>query len=1452
MPSTILAGTAPVGAGRPDTDDPFPSFEALRARHIELSHQRAASVESSRLWRDVEAFLGQARATGARIEDDDERAMAQAMVNLWAGLFFRERGIEADVTLAEFSRRPARLLGEVECPYPGLVPFGGRANDVRYFLGRWPMIREAVKKLEDGKKLIAFVGHPAVGKSSLISAGVLPKLRSGEAIAGSERWRYAGPVAPGLDPLARIVEAIRPDLATDPEVLAREVRRMLHDPGHLASLAGEPGDAPVVLVVDPFDEVFAAPSSPRALSRRALRAAVEYVTRSRREGRIRALGVNLARLALAGHIVLLVMRRDDAVRVRTLGLFEECGQFDEGLIAVTPPGGPELREMVEGPARDVGLKFDEGVVEALVRDVVGDPFALPLLQYALTRLWAWSCHSGDRVTWDAYHELGGGGARMAIDNRGKAFYDGQDGPGQSAAMRVLLRLVRPGPDRTLLFERLPRAALSAPEPMPSDLTSEPSCTSYPAPDDAPTTAAIDGLIREGLARETTDSVGGPPLVELASEVVVDRWRRLAVWMQEARSDDDRRRLTLGFFAATAAATLILTVAFLLRLAYVRREDASREKQIAVSRQLVVHTYVSSYGRLDLSLLLGQEAWSHARAFNRASPASSASPLLFADARNALLFTLNASPHLDRFLLSAGGQGEDGGKQDWVSAVVEQSPDGLSLAVARRRAESQYDIALWRRDDRLWGPPKPATAHHQSGSVRSLAFSPDGRTLTTGGGRFGGPGRGFDSLVVLWDVSHPGAIDDPTVLTGAGVGAGEGRVVRLAFSPDGTRLASITESLYRDGAWVPGVVRLWDVSDRRKPRSLGVAPGHCGPGLAATSTLGLAFSPDGHTLASGGGAGQIDQNGDLPKGRVAFWDVDAFPRERGPQLTVESPPQAGDRPRGRTAVCGLAYGSPARHTDGRGGPILAIGCLDGSIALIDIDPVSGARLNRFLANPSGPTTGEAVRSLALSPDGRQLAAGRRDASILLWDWDRDGPGNPTPQRLLAHLGDVLSLAFECDGRRLRSAECDGRRLRSASRDETWIRWDLTTPNTLAQCVRVASPMGRPNVSAAFRPAGRPGESRSVLASTDGGRNIVLWSVPDRDPKGFGPGWEAPRPIARLEGHEDRICDLSFPLPTSAASHQILASAGRDRRVLFWDLGDVDEARPGQDPRGLRPSAAIERAHGDQINCLRFDMTGKILATGSDDGMARLWQADPEDLAHTRLLATIANLPDDTPYLDEDAPHVLAPVLGLAFSTDKKTMATAHSDWTIWLWDISDPTRPRPRCGPLVGHGDAVLCVAFSRHDNGRRLASGGKDHSVLIWDLSAIDGKSLLQPCHTLNHHGAVRSVAFSRDGKWLASASDGDAQNLRLWDVAEIVQKRSLGPALVGHTGGVHRVAFDLIAGADARRDVLRSERLASAGLDGRVLVWKLEPEEGWRNRAHEAANRDLTDKERATFFGLK
>jgi WD40 repeat protein/DNA-binding SARP family transcriptional activator len=210
----------------------------------------------------------------------------------------------------------------------------------------------------------------------------------------------------------------------------------------------------------------------------------------------------------------------------------------------------------------------------------------------------------------------------------------------------------------------------------------------------------------------------------------------------------------------------------------------------------------------------------------------------------------------------------------------------------------------------------------------------------------------------------------------------------------------------------------------------------------------------------------------------------------------------------------------------------------------------------------------------------------------------------------------------------------------------------------------------------------------------------------------------------------------------------------------------------------PASRVELSltgHDGQVWGIAYSRDGERLATGSDDGVVRVWDA--------RTGQELLTLTGHT-----------EPLNGVAFSPDGTRLASASLDGTARVWD----TATGQELLTLIGHTDGLLDVAFS--PDGRHLATAGKDQTARVWD--AVVGEELLT---LTGHERFVMGVTFSPDGRNLATASyDGTA---RVWELDTGRQLFSL----TGHESLVTDVAFS----PDGRR-------LATGSMDSTVIVWNV------------------------------
>jgi WD40 repeat protein len=282
--------------------------------------------------------------------------------------------------------------------------------------------------------------------------------------------------------------------------------------------------------------------------------------------------------------------------------------------------------------------------------------------------------------------------------------------------------------------------------------------------------------------------------------------------------------------------------------------------------------------------------------------------------------------------------------------------------------------------------------------------------------------------------------------------------------------------------------------------------------------------------------------------------------------------------------------------------------------------------------------------------------------------------------------------------------------------------------------------------AFSPDGR------TLATAQHNNAVGVWRLP------------ATSPVRRLPATGPMYC-LAF-----SPNGEFLAAAGERGTIEVWNANT------------LRTVVTL-RAGSGALYSVAFNRDSTLLAAGGSDSDVVLWDIR-KGWRPTRHLRGLG--PGGSIY-------------GLSFSPTRSTLVTASSDpdSALTFWDIESG-----RGKSVPGHNGAIRAVAFS--SDGSRLASGGNDGSVRLWD-----SRSQLPIADAVEHTGAVQTVSFSSDGRTLASG--GDDGSVRLWDVHSEPQSLRQLTSLLGPTDRILGVAFS----PDGRT-------LAGAGSDFTLGLWNV------------------------------
>jgi WD40 repeat protein len=1182
-----------------------------------------------------------------------------------------------------------------EAPYVGLQAF--QKEDADRFFGR----EKLTAKLADlvaSRPLVGVFGASGSGKSSLLRAGLLPRLDQ------------ALIFTPGVYPLDEC--AVRLAQATSDSAVV--LRSELTDPAALGLIARRHD---LVLVVDQFEEIFTEcrdDDTGRAFVQ-ALQAAADR-------------GADGGRPAA---VVLVVVRSD--FHGACTGLPALARALAARPVVVGPVTRGALADIVALPARAAGLALGDGLVETVLADAdAGVPLGrggssgagvLPLLSHALYTTWQGRRPVRDGQRWGycltVEDYVASGRIRGALAASADAVY-AQLGPAEQAmTTRVLLDLVQVVQLGEVTLETRRRARRA-------DLA---------RPGDPP--GALDRVLQAFAAARilTLDE----DEVEIAHEALLTAWDRLQGWLQTARawmpyrqqilqdaqawsavdtrtrtgrrlarerlypsarlalerarmpaqghpldlpeqavrflaaSDrEGRRRHAVRRGVASALVTLLAVTSLLAAWLQVQIGATDRERDQAVSEQLAMQAD---------QLRMTDPPVSHqvsAAAYRLAPTTEALSSLLTsqADPPETRLVdhvgqTWDLAVSVDGRLLATAGM--DGRVRLWqlagsrpqpIASVpvpgggvfsVAISPDGRRLAAGGRDGQ----VRLWNlRDPRRPVPTGPAMATHR-GTVYALAFSRDGATLASGSG---------SGQLWLWDV-RDGAQGLPRSPVAKLTMPGSGPVFAVAFSPAAELLMAA-----RDTAAL-----MWDVTHPGSPRAAGrPLAGH------TASIRNAAFSRDGRTLATAG----MDDT-------VRLWAVDQ---------------DGGSRPLGapmahHNAVYGVAFSGD--------GTLLASTGNDNTTRVWQVDdgrsvatypsPLPGQRV-AFLGGAdvlAAVGNDGMVRLLSLSgrriavrqhapvlaawtKDTRLLATGSIDGSVDLWR-----TSDPRRPRWAATLAPsrreaVQRLEFSADGRLLAVPAMDGR----------IELWDVTDPvHPVRQGVAVAG-RGAGTASVAFQPGGR------LLAAANLDGSVDLWDVanPTR-----------PVVLRTLTDEVKAALDVAF-----SPDGTMLATVGADATTRLYAVAEPRAPR-------LLASVPAQPAHG--LLAVTFSPDGRTLAAAGEDGTVQV--ADLSVPSRPKVAAVPPS-------------NAGAAILDLAF-VSTGLLAAAQSDGTTWLWDIAAAT-PGVRAR-LAGHTREVFSVAAG--SGSAVLMTAGGDGTVVLWELDPV--KVIREMCQDVGTliHGQERSRYLS-------------------------------------------------------------------------------------------------------------
>ncbi len=1029
-----------------------------------------------------------------------------------------------------------------ECPYRQLVAF--TEADARFFYGRDIFIETLLKRLHDSPRFLAVFGPSGSGKSSVVRAGLFPKLQEG-VMLGSANWEI-NIIRPADDPFRLLVE-------TSPVNSDNLTQRV----GTWLEQHPEPTNR-FVLVVDQFEELLASKDFESSI----------FITRL----------TDL--LDRSPRVTLVIVMRDDFYS-QYVGQETLRKWLDNSNGAVNIPQAltrSELEAIIREPAKLANISIQDGLVDLLVKDAIGEgkqearSTILPLLEFTLTRLW--EKRQNETLTLDAYNNMHG--IKDEFTSWANITYDNLEAElpleHRHLVQRIFTDLVYIGDEHLQLPNSRQRRSLTSLCRNESELK--------------PIQEIINKLVNARLLVRML--VGNEEMVEIIHDVLLNEWEYLKSWIKENRAfltwhqklegrvqewaatdvehpakrdkyklfggrdlveaegwqkerKADLNQEELGFISAGRRAVnfrqrittgalstgfTILLIFSIITISLNQLISAQNTKLVSQNNELGSESIAGkaraslTNNQIDQALLLSLVALQRNDVF---------------ETRDALLSSLEYSPYLDTVLQN----GNDSSAGLPFSVAFCQDRKTLMLAsnlkvtlwdITERKERFQLtlkepifaaalnpncttvvtkgvrgELTIWNTStgNRLSQWPM-STSTATPNASEGMTFSPDSRYLASADCVDQDCQKG---QIILWNASTA------TVAARLPVDFPPNRL-NLVFNPNSTLLA-MTEC--DTGLCDQSQFLVWDIASRSR-----IFSSRLSFGMGSGSFTSLAFSPDGKSVVVGG-----CPDADCKSGLLTWWDV-------ATRKFVSGRLSAGGE------IRALAF-SPDGQT-----LMLGSGQLQAS-ELQSLDTASLAFNDLPFSGHSG-----VIASIAFSPDGKYFATTGYDNKLILW-------------RLTPYTSLSLLRGIGIDGSANTAFSPDSKELATAGTYTGGIvLWDIKT-SSIRTKIEGASDVG----SLAFSPDGK-----TIAAGGYDGR-IVLWDVITH------------RPASLLKVHNALVRSLTF-----SSDGRYLVSMGFDSKTVLWDVAT-------QSP--------LHEFSTDCACGAAFFPNGQTLAVSDDTTNITLWDA-----------------------------------------------------------------------------------------------------------------------------------------------------------------------------------------------------------------------------------------------------
>jgi WD40 repeat protein len=1173
-------------------------------------------------------------------------------------------------------------LAEGELPFAGLSAF--QESDAGRFFGRERDIAAVVGRLRR-QRLVTVAGPSGAGKSSFIRAGVIPALkRSGE------DWDVLV-LRPGRAPVSALGEALAEALGEGaPEMVKYDFHA---EPGLLgtrlrAHCRTRGAGRRALVFVDQFEELYTLVSDPgeRAAFIKSLLGAADEASSPLR--------------------VVLSIRSDFLDRIADDRHF--MAEVTSGLFLLPPVAREGLREALVRPVEAAGHRFES---EAMITDILDElaraKTPLPLLQFSAAELWEARDRERKVLTRGSYDRLGG--VAGSLSTHADAVFAGLLPSDQRLCQAIFLRLVTP--ERT-------RAIVSMP-----DLASL-------AEDHAAAEALVHHLCGARLLLLEVGGEQGSVTVEMVHESLIERWPRLARWLDESTADAQflaRLRAAASQWKAGGEAPGLLwrDRAAAEARAWHERRRANPEAERGLP-----------LGRPEKRYLLSVIAlFERAR---RRRQRSIAGAFAFLAAVSVLVFFLamRAQNHAKRADAEAARVKEQNGE---LAFQALRGRNAMRMLAARKRQDDPTLVLALSREVEPEDIPKEwpelvsgalssgvardelLGIHEAEHPIYAAAISPDGTRIVTASGdktaqvlsvgdyRKLASLRGHDAHVWSATWSPDGkrvvtASGDKTARIWNADGSGEPLVLRgheaalnsAAMSSDGKRVVTASDD---------GTARVFSAADGRQLVLL----------RHAAEVTAAQFSPDGKRVVTasidgiarvwdaGGRGGPLLLRGHADEVVAAAWSPD------GARIATASKDST-------VRVWDAFEGAERLTLRGHEDKVMSVAwSLDGKrIASASKDKTAR------IWNADGVRSPIVLRghkhwvyTANFSPDNHHLVTASLDRTIRFWDIDEV----VAPTVLVGHTNGVNAIGFSPDGARIVTASEDG----------TARVWN-------------ADGTGSPVVL-----RGHTGALQNAMFSPDGARIVTISQ--DRTARIWNADG-ASAPIV-LKGHRAYVWGVDW---SSAGDRIVTASTDGVMRLWRsdgWEVSSetsVETAKVYVRVHFDREGRRIVASNGhENIYLWNLDEAGGPVVLGRHDAGSELAQWSPDS---SRVVTSSV---DKTARIWDvrgaAAPIVLrgheSEVTSASWSPDGKRIVTTSKDTTARVWNADGSGQPVI----LQGHGDALYGASYS--PDGTRIATASKDTTVRVWNADGSGAPFVLGGSPL-----AIWLVVWSPDGKYIAHHSE--------------------------------------------------------------------------------------------------